>query len=115
MGRSVHMNEAVVFISIMIATILKGILGALLIVPLLATVVVIGGYIQRRVVGLAPFEEGGVNQFVTPPEAQAPRRKWTWKERRERLHSGNVSEGPEAAPFSKSRSEQSPIQEKTEE
>ena len=33
MGRSVHMNEALVFIAIMIATILKGIIGALLVVP----------------------------------------------------------------------------------
>ena len=42
MGRSVHMNEGLVFIAIMIATILEGIMGALLVVPLLATVAVIG-------------------------------------------------------------------------
>jgi len=32
MGRSVQMNEALIFIAIMIATILEGIMGALLIV-----------------------------------------------------------------------------------
>jgi predicted PurR-regulated permease PerM len=56
MGRSVHMNEALVFIVILIATILEGILGALLVVPVLASVVVIAGYIQRKVLGLPPFE-----------------------------------------------------------
>jgi predicted PurR-regulated permease PerM len=85
MGRSVHMNEALVFIAIIIATILKGILGALLVVPLLATVVVIGGYIQRRVLGLPPFEDDGTTQFTAPAGSQPPRRRWSRKERLERL------------------------------
>jgi predicted PurR-regulated permease PerM len=85
MGRSVHMNEALVFIAIIIATILKGILGALLIVPLLATVVVIGGYIQRRVLGLSPFEDDGTTQFSAPAQAPAPRRRWSRQERQQRL------------------------------
>ena len=85
MGRSVHMNEALVFVAIIVATILKGILGALLVVPLLATVVVIGGYVQRRVLGLPPFEDDGSTQFTAPVEVQAPRRRWSRKERLERL------------------------------
>jgi predicted PurR-regulated permease PerM len=85
MGRSVHMNEALIFIAIIIATILKGILGALLVVPLLATVVVIGGYIQRRVLGLPPFENDGTTQFTAPAHQQAPRRRWSRKERQLRL------------------------------
>jgi predicted PurR-regulated permease PerM len=99
MGRSVHMNEALVFIAIMIATILKGILGALLVVPLLATVVVIGGYIQRRVLGLPPFENDGSTQFVAPEPVQVPRRRWTREERRQRLGKvdANVSDSPEPA------------------
>ncbi|MDD2922627.1 MAG: AI-2E family transporter, partial [Anaerolineales bacterium] len=67
MGRSVHMNEGLVFVAIMIATILEGIMGALLIVPLLASVVVIFEYLRRRIVGLPPFDDG-VSRFVTPPE-----------------------------------------------
>jgi hypothetical protein len=90
MGRSVHMNEALVFVAIIIATILKGILGALLVVPLLASVVVVGGYIQRRVLGLPPFEDDGSLQFTVPVESQAPRRRWSRKERLERL--GRLSE-----------------------
>jgi predicted PurR-regulated permease PerM len=117
MGRSVHMNEALVFIAIMIATILKGILGALLVVPLLATVVVIGGYIQRRVLGLSPFEDDGTRQFAAPEQPQAPRRKWTRKERLRRLSKAPDSDLPEpaSAVISESQSEEIPVQEKTEE
>ncbi len=71
-GRSVHMNEGVVFIAILIATILEGILGALLIVPVLASAAVIGEYICRRVLGLPPFEENeGVRFVKTEVEAGA--------------------------------------------
>lgn len=70
MGRSVHMNEGLVFIAIMIATILEGIMGALLIVPLLATVSIIGEYIRRRVLGLPAFDESKEMGFVMPVEGQ---------------------------------------------
>jgi len=77
MGRSVHMNEALVFIIIMVATILEGILGALLVVPVFASVVLIANYIQRRVLGLSPFEDDGSQRFVMPEEMiNPPRRKW---------------------------------------
>ncbi|HEX2991440.1 MAG TPA: AI-2E family transporter [Anaerolineales bacterium] len=75
MGRSLHMNEALVFIIIIIATILEGILGALLVVPLFATAVVVTGYIQRKILGLPPFEDDGSQQFVMPEE-KIPPRKW---------------------------------------
>ena len=98
MGRSVHMNEALIFVAIIVATILQGILGALLVVPVLASVVVIGGYIQRRVLGLPPFEDDGSRQFVAPPEAQRARRKWSRRERRERLRKGLISDTGDPAP-----------------
>ena len=80
MGRSVHMNEALVLIAILIATIQEGVLGALLVVPVLASVIVIAGYIQRRVLGLPPFEGDGSTQFVAPPEKiKPPRREWRRK------------------------------------
>ena len=117
MGRSVHMNEALIFIAIVIATILKGILGALLVVPVLASVVVIGGYIQRRVAGLPPFEDDGTKQFAAPGEVQVPRQKWTRKERLERLGKMGESDSPEPTSIrmSESPSEEIPVQEKTEE
>lgn len=76
MGRSVHMNEALVFIIIVIATILEGILGALLIVPVFASMVLIAGYIQRKVLRLPAFEEDGGQQFVTPENQLNSHRTW---------------------------------------
>lgn len=67
-GRSLHMNEALIFISILTATILWGILGALLIVPVMASAVVIMEYLRRRILGLPPFEDDDETQFKTPPE-----------------------------------------------
>jgi putative permease len=55
MGRSVHMHEALVIISIILSTILWGILGALLVVPVLASLGVIFDYLRRRILGMAPF------------------------------------------------------------
>jgi predicted PurR-regulated permease PerM len=62
MGRSVHMHEALVLISILLATILWGILGALLVVPLLASLGVILDYLRRRIMGMPPFP--AVEPFV---------------------------------------------------
>src|SRR5271157_337940 len=64
MGRSVHMHEALVLISILLATVLGGILGALLIIPVLASLVVIGDYLRRRILGITPFPPA--EPFVTP-------------------------------------------------
>jgi predicted PurR-regulated permease PerM len=68
MGRSVHMHEALVLVSILLATVLWGILGALIIVPVLASLFVIVDYLRRRVLGLPPFPTS--ESFVsheTPP------------------------------------------------
>jgi predicted PurR-regulated permease PerM len=119
MGRSVHMNEALVFVAIIIATILKGILGALLVVPLLASVVVISGYVQRRVLGLAPFEDDGSTQFTAPIENQAPRRRWSRRERLARLGRKAAPESPEPDPVlindPPSEEEELPVEEKPQE
>jgi predicted PurR-regulated permease PerM len=74
MGRSVHMHEGLIFVAIMIATILEGIMGALLIVPVMASIIVIFDYLRRRVLGLSPFGDDGSQQFVAPPEEIKPRR-----------------------------------------
>jgi len=75
MGRSLHMNEALIFIAIMIATILEGIMGALLIIPVLASVVVIMEYVRRRVLGMPPFAPEDEGKFSAPPELIRPLRK----------------------------------------
>lgn len=105
MGRSVHMNEALVFIIIVVATILEGILGALLVVPLVASGVLIASYIQRRVMGLSPFEDDGSRQFVIPEDKLKPReRKWG------RRKTDSVDDVPvEEAPASPPEPEAAPV------
>jgi len=71
MGRSVRMHEALVLISILLATFLWGILGALLVIPVLASLLVIGDYLRRRILGLPPFPPE--EPFVSPePPEPAP-------------------------------------------
>jgi predicted PurR-regulated permease PerM len=67
LGRSVLMHEGLVFIAIVGALILNGILGVLVVVPVLASAIIVGKYLRRRLLGLPPFEE-----FVISPEAPAP-------------------------------------------
>ncbi|MEO5888086.1 MAG: AI-2E family transporter [Anaerolineales bacterium] len=123
MGRSVHMNEALVLIVILVATILEGVLGALLVVPVLASVILIADYIQRRVIGLPPFEGDGSTQFVAPPEKlNPPRREWRRKKVKHQLDKElyipmetTVADAPEAATAltSESQPQQDPAREKT--
>jgi predicted PurR-regulated permease PerM len=54
-SRSVQMHGALVLIVILLATVLWGLLGALIIVPALASLVVIVDYLRRRILGLPPF------------------------------------------------------------
>jgi predicted PurR-regulated permease PerM len=62
MGRSVNMHEGVVFLSIIAAVVTAGVLGALLIVPLLASAGVIGRYIRHKILGEAPFPDVSMQQ-----------------------------------------------------
>lgn len=55
MGRSVHMHEGLVFVAIIAAVIFQGILGALIIVPVLASAVVVGRYLRQRMYAEPPF------------------------------------------------------------
>jgi predicted PurR-regulated permease PerM len=57
LGHSVFLHEGIVFVAIITAIILQGVLGVLIVVPLLATLVVVGRYLRRRLLGLPPFEE----------------------------------------------------------
>jgi len=55
MGRSVHLHEGLVFILIIAAVMFQGILGALIIVPVAASVVVVGRYLHARIFDYEPF------------------------------------------------------------
>jgi predicted PurR-regulated permease PerM len=63
MGRSVRMHEALVLICIVLATVLWGILGALIIVPVMASLGIILDYLRRRILGMPPFSS--VEPFFT--------------------------------------------------
>ncbi len=75
MGRSLRMNEALIFIAILSATILEGIMGALLVVPVMASTAVIIEYLRRRVLGQPPFAEDIVDQDEIPAEMPKPQHK----------------------------------------
>lgn len=114
MGRSVHMNEGLILVVILIATILEGILGALLVVPVLATVVIIAGYIQRKVLDLPAFEDDGSQQFVAPPEKINPPRRGIRVRQTDRANETSISTQDRSAPSSSaaSNSKTNPAQKK---
>jgi len=55
MGRSVNLNEGLVFVAIIAAVMFSGILGALIIVPIIASAGIIGKYLRAKVFGLPAF------------------------------------------------------------
>jgi predicted PurR-regulated permease PerM len=55
LGRSVNMHEGVVFVAIIVAIIFTGVLGAFIIVPVLASLAVLWKYFYARILGLPPF------------------------------------------------------------
>lgn len=57
MGRFLHMNEGLIFVAIIGAAVLWGILGALIIVPVLATIGLISRYVRCRLLYLEPWPE----------------------------------------------------------
>jgi hypothetical protein len=57
MKHFLHMNEGLIFVAIIGATVVWGILGALIIVPLMATIGVVGRYVRCRLLHLEPWPE----------------------------------------------------------
>ncbi len=57
-GRHVHMHAGIVFVVVVTALIFHGPLSAFLVVPVLVSLVVIGRYLRRRILGMPPFPEG---------------------------------------------------------
>jgi predicted PurR-regulated permease PerM len=55
MGRYLHMNEGLIFVAIIGAVVLWGILGGLIVVPVIATFGAIGRYVRYRLLGLSPW------------------------------------------------------------
>lgn len=82
MGRSVNLNEGLVFVAIIAAVIFNGVLGALVVIPVIASAIVIGRYLRAHILGLDPFPPEQVSlvsetEIPPPPAAQA-----LWKRRK---------------------------------
>jgi hypothetical protein len=52
MGRKLYLHPGLVFVGLMGALALSGVLGAIIVVPLMATAKIIAGYVHRRLLGL---------------------------------------------------------------
>ena len=57
-GRHVHLHAGIVFVVVVAALIFHGPLSAFLVVPVLVSMLVIGRYLRRRILGLPPFPPG---------------------------------------------------------
>jgi len=57
-GRHVHLHSGVVFVVILAALIFYGALAAFIAVPVFVSLLVIGRYLRRRILGLPPFPAG---------------------------------------------------------
>jgi predicted PurR-regulated permease PerM len=71
MGRFMHMNTGFVFVAIVAAVVLQGILAALIILPILATIGIIGRYLRARLLNLDPWPEAPP-ALPEPVSAPAP-------------------------------------------
>ncbi len=56
LGRSVLLHEGLVFVAIVGALVLSGILGVLIVVPVLASAMILAKYLRRRLLGLPSFD-----------------------------------------------------------
>lgn len=63
LGQNVHLHVGLVFVAIVGAILVQGVLLVLIIVPVLASVIVIGRYLRHRILGELPFQEHE-NNFV---------------------------------------------------
>ena len=60
LAKSVSLHEGVVFVAIIAAIMMQGILGVLIVVPVLASVIILARYIRRKLLGLNPFADSSL-------------------------------------------------------
>ncbi|HBX68767.1 MAG TPA: hypothetical protein DEH25_05135 [Chloroflexi bacterium] len=85
MGHSVNLNEGLVFVAIIAAVIFGGVLGALVIIPVLASMIVIGRYLRARIFDLDPFPLEStpiVSETEIPPTSV---KRISWKRRQTKV------------------------------
>jgi len=70
-GRHVHMHSGIVFVIILTALMTSGALAAFVAVPMFVSLLIVGRYLRRRILGMPPFpDEDDPNSyfFVNFPE-----------------------------------------------
>ncbi len=67
LGKQLHLHPGVAFAGLVGGLALSGFIGALVAVPLIATVRVIGRYIHRKLLGIPPWSETAVAQEPSEP------------------------------------------------
>ncbi len=55
LGKQLHLHPGIVFVGLIAALALSGVFGALIVVPLIATAVVVGRYVHHKLLGLPPW------------------------------------------------------------
>jgi predicted PurR-regulated permease PerM len=68
-SEQMNLHPGLVFVSLMGALALSGVLGVIMIIPLIATLKIIGRYVHRRMLGLSPFPH--IALPTSPPEEVA--------------------------------------------
>ena len=68
MGRALRMNTGLVFVAVVASLTLGGALMALIAVPLLGSAGVVGRYVHRRILGLPPWPNAGVEESLPRSE-----------------------------------------------
>jgi predicted PurR-regulated permease PerM len=72
LGRSLQLHPGVVFVGLIAALALSGVLGALIVVPLMATVKIVAAYLHARWLGLPPWPDPpGSSPPPAAPDAPA--------------------------------------------
>jgi predicted PurR-regulated permease PerM len=72
-GQNVNLPEGVVFVAIVVAILVWGVLAVLVIVPTLASAIVIGRYIRHRILGESPFPDDAGEPLPPQEDIQAPK------------------------------------------
>jgi predicted PurR-regulated permease PerM len=72
MGRFMHMNTGFVFVAIIAAVVLQGVLAALIVLPILATIGIIGRYLRARLLNLDPWPEPPPSPPLVEAAATSP-------------------------------------------
>ncbi len=69
MSRHLRLHPAIVFVGLVGGLAFSGLVGAIVVVPAIATARVVGGYLHRRLLGLPPWPAGAATATAAQPAA----------------------------------------------